>query len=299
VNARSFLIALTLGIAAAVSAGGPARASTMPYTIHAGDQLLVSVYGEQALTQTVTVLPDGNVELPLVGRMHFAGNTPEAASRVLVRALKQYIRKPLVTIEIATQGQIGTLVLGDVKTPGKYALRANAKVSDAIAAAGGLDPTIVGDLPMARVQVDGNPVQTVSLQKLMHDGDETQDLTLVDGSVVYVQSRATFAIELVGAVDHPGDMQMHEGDRLSAAIAKAGNSANAQADLSHVFISRTGPDGKEFTQQIDLYQSLEHGNLAADPKLQNGDVVYIPQAKKPGTGGFGGVFSVLRLIFGI
>lgn len=277
-----------------ITSGG----ATSTYVIHPGDQVLVSVYGESSLTQTVSVLPDGYVDLPLVGRIRFGGRTVQGASQTLAVALSRYIRKPIVALSIVSQGQINALVLGDVKSPGKYALRASAKLSDAIAAAGGLDESAIADLPVARVQSDGGPVQTASLQRLLRDGDATQDLSLADNSVVYIQSRLPFRVEVIGAVDHPGDVEVHAGDRLSVAVAKAGNSASAQSDLSHVYVSRTNPDGTESTQEVDMYKALEHGNFAGDPQLQKGDIVFVPQSKKPGSSG-SAFLNIIRLILGI
>jgi polysaccharide export outer membrane protein len=292
---RSIFAAVLTAMFALVQA--PAFASSpSTYTIHPGDVLAVSVYGETTLSQNVTVLPDGSADLPLIGRVHFGGLTTDGSEKMLAQKLATYIRKPMVTVEVTTQGQINVLMLGDVKTPGKYTLRAGGKLSDAIAAAGGLDTTLVGPLPVARVQNGSDAPQTESLEKLLREGDTSQDVSLSDNSVVYVQSRSTFAIEVVGAVDHPGDIQLHEGDRLSVAIAKAGNSANAQADLNHIYVTRTTPAGTT-SQEINLYDALQKGQLAADPRLQNGDVVYVPQSRKPGTNP-GNVFNILRMIVG-
>jgi polysaccharide export outer membrane protein len=279
-----------------LATAGVAAANSSTYLIHAGDQLAVSVYGESALTQNVTVLPDGCVNLPLAGKVRVAGYSTDVASKRLAHALAPYIRRPMVTIEVASEGQVNALVLGDVKTPGKYALRGNAHLTDAIAAAGGLDAGMVGELPVARVQTDGGAVRTISMQSLLRDGDQSLDVALGANSVVYVQSRATFAIEVVGAVDRPGALELHEGDRLSIAIAKAGNSANAQSDLSHVFVTHNA-SGHTSTTQVDMYRALEHGDLVGDPKLAQGDVVYVPQAKKPGTSG-SSIFNFIRLILG-
>lgn len=103
---------------------------------------------------------------------------------------------------------------------------------------------------------------------------------------------------MIGAVDHPGDVLLHAGDRLSIAVAKAGNSAAAQSDLSHVYISHKDSAGANTTQEIDMYAALERGNLAGDPKLQKGDVVFVPQTKKPGTSG-SSILNFIRLILGI
>ena len=291
---KSLRIVLVLAFAlAALPAAALADAA---YLIHPGDQLAVSVYGETALSQNVTVLPDGSVNLPLVGPLHVAGLTADAASHKLAHALAQYIRRPLVTLSVVTEGQSNALVLGDVKNPGKYALRGSAKLSDAIAAAGGLDSSMIGELPSARVETDGGAVHTISLQSLLRDGDESLDVPLGENSVIYVQSRATFTIEVVGAVDHPGEVQLHDGDRLSIAIAKVGNSATAQSDLSHVFVTSKA-SGQTSTNEVDMYRALEHGNLAGDPKLAQGDVVFVPQAKKPGTSG-SSILNFIRLVLG-
>jgi polysaccharide export outer membrane protein len=291
-----WIIAAALSLSFAGAQAPALAAAPSTYVIHPGDVLAVSVYGESTLTQNVTVLPDGSADLPLIGRVRFGGLTTSASEHMLAEKLSAYIRKPMVTVEVTTQGQISVLMLGDVKTPGKYTLRAGGKVSDAIAAAGGLDSALVGPLPVARVQSGNDPVQTASLEKLLREGDTSQDYTLADNSVVYVQSRASFAIEVVGAVDHPGDVELHDGDRLSVAIAKAGNSANAQADLNHIFITRTTAAGTT-SKEINLYDALQHGQLDADPRLQNGDVVYVPQSRKPSTNP-GNFFNIIRTIVG-
>jgi polysaccharide export outer membrane protein len=290
------IFAAALSVLFAVAQAPAFAATPSSYVIHPGDVLAVSVYGETGLSQSVTVLPDGSADLPLIGRVHFGGLTTDGSEHMLAQKLAAYIRKPMVTIEVTTQGQINVLMLGDVKTPGKYTLRSGGKLSDAIAAAGGLDSSLVGQLPVARVQNGTDPVQMASLEKLLRNGDASQDLALSDNSVVYVQSRSPIAIEVVGAVDHPGDVELHDGDRLSVAIAKVGNSVNAQADLNHIYITRTTPSGTTSTE-INLYDALQHGHLAADPRLQNGDVVYVPESRKPGTNP-GNVFNILRMIVG-
>jgi len=249
------------------------------YVIHGGDQLNVQVYGDTTLTQNLTVLPDGTVDYPLVGRINVAGKTPAGAARLIGKKLERYVRHPLVTVAVATEGQPNVLVLGNVKTPGKYALRSGAKVSDAIAAAGGLG-TVNGLFPDARVSDSVGDVSNVSLQRLLHDGDLRLDKTLGEGSVVYVPGPLTYNIEVVGAVDKPGEIQLNQGDRLSMAIAKAGNTPASNSDLNRIRIVRPSPDGSSKTYEVNLYRALENGESAYDIVLQKGDVVYVPEAKK-------------------
>jgi len=263
----------------------PNAAPTLPsnYVIHGGDQLNVQVFGDTTLTQNLTVLPDGTVDYPLVGRIKIAGSTPAAAARLIAKRLGRYVRHPLVTVAVATEGQPNVLVLGNVKTPGKYAIRSGGRISDAIAAAGGLG-TINGTFPEARVSDSVGDVSNVSLQRLLHDGDLTLDKTLGEGSVVYVPGPLTYNIEVVGAVDKPGEIQLNQGDRLSMAIAKAGNTPASNSDLNRIRVVRAAPDGSSKTYEINLYRALSNGESAYDIVLQKGDVVYVPEAKKHNAG---------------
>lgn len=247
--------------------------------IHPGDQLSINVYGQQSLSQNVTVLPDGTIEYPLIGRVRVGGMNVDSATKSIADRLGKYVRHPYVTVAIAQLGQPNVLVLGDVKTPGKYQLRSDARVTDAIAAAGGIADQN-GALPDARVSDSSGQVQTISLQKLLHDGNTNLDRTLSEGSVVYVPGPTMMNVVVTGAVDHPGDIQVAEGDKLSMAIAKAGDSANSNADLNHIRVMRTGADGKPQEVTIDLYNALEHGDGSSDIVLQKGDTIYVPQAKQ-------------------
>jgi protein involved in polysaccharide export with SLBB domain len=103
---------------------------------------------------------------------------------------------------------------------------------------------------------------------------------LGEGSVVYIPGPVQFIVEVAGAVDHPGEIQLNEGDHLSVAVAKAGNSQNAQADLNHIRVIRNDSDGKRSTMQVNLYDAINRGDQSADVALQKGDVIYVPQASK-------------------
>jgi polysaccharide biosynthesis/export protein len=274
----------------------PQRGASLPAQtkIHPGDQLSVQVYGDQSLTQNVMVLSDGTLEYPLIGRVPVAGKTLDQAADLLTERLRKYVRQPVVSIAILQLGQPDVLVLGDVKTPGKYQLRSDARLTDAIAAAGGLI-NVNGTFPDARVADASGTVTSVSLENLLQRGDTALDVPLSEGSVVYVPGPVQFTVDVAGAVDHPGEVQVSEGDHLSIAIAKAGDSQNANADLNHIRLIRTAPDGKQTTTEINLYQAINSGDQTADVALQKGDVIYVPQAARH-SDVFGGVGSGLLYI---
>jgi polysaccharide export outer membrane protein len=274
----------------------PSTAQADDYRVHSGDVLNVQVFGEQTLSQPVTVLNDGSIVYPLVGRLMIGGETLPEVTHQLTTSLNRYIHEPMVTVGVTTQGSLSVLVLGNIKTPGKYALPSDSRLTDAIAAAGGLGPTN-GAFPAARISVGTQGPQNVSLEKLLHDGDVALNIPLRNDTVVYIPSPATIRVRIIGAVDKPGEIEIGEGDHLSLAIAKAGTSTNSNADLNHVHITRAQADGKATTSEVNLYRELQQGDLRADPVLQKGDVVYVPQSRRGGGDTGYGVMSVLRRLF--
>lgn len=291
---------VTIAAALDVIAGGAAYAANTPvptdYHIHAGDQLAISVYGEPSLTQTVTVLPDESIQYPMVGRVSVGGQTPSQASSALDQALSKYLRAPIVSIGVVNVGQLTIMVLGNVKTPGKYTLPYNSHVTDAVAAAGGMGP-VNGDYPVARVS-DPTGVRDASLQTILRGGQTADDVVLHDNAIVYVPAPVTFNVEVVGAVDKPGEISISQGDRLSTAIAKAGNSTNSSADLNSIRVTRKTADGKSTVYNVNLYDELQRGDQRSDLVLQKDDVVYVPQAKKGGSAVTGAVFGLLGHFLG-
>jgi len=255
-----------------------ANAPAPAYVIHPNDQLSVQVFGDPTLSQNVTVLPSGDINYPLVGSVHVAGQSPQQASVTIANALKKYVRNPHVVVLVAQQGQVNILVLGGVERPGKVQLSSNATFTDAVAAAGGLSGAaqLYSD---ATVTDYAGTAQKVSLQKIYTQGDLTGNVAVPDGSTVFIPAPVTINVEVSGAVDHPGEIELKQGDRLSMAIAKAGNSPQTDGDLNNIHVTRTTPGGQTQSFSINLYQELEQGNVSKDIPLQKGDVVYVPKSK--------------------
>jgi protein involved in polysaccharide export with SLBB domain len=263
-------------------------------TIHPGDQLSISVYGDTALTGTTIVQSDGTIQYPLIGRVYVLGQTAAEARDTVAKAMSKYLKHPSVSLSVSQQGLMNVMVMGNVKTAGKYALRGGAHLSDAIAAAAGV-ATVNGDYPPVRVMQPSGVVQTINLQKLLHDGDASQNIELGDNALVYVTGAETIRVQVLGAVTRPGNVEVTQGDRLSMALARAGVETAARPDLNRVFLSRKDPaTGKTLAAyQFDMHMALEKGDQRYDPILQKDDTIFIPEARQVSQGTIG-----LLAIFG-
>jgi polysaccharide export outer membrane protein len=267
------------------------------YRINPGDVLNVTVFGEPNLTQPLTtVLDDGTIVYPLVGRIHVGGDTTTQADTALSRALQKYVRNPIVSVTVSSAGRISVLVLGNVKLPGKYAVRPDARLSDAIAASGGLGP-VDGAFPVARVTEPDGTLKTASLQSLFKDGDASQNIRVANNAIVYVNGPQSFHVQVLGSVERTGYVDVDEGQRLSVVIARAGVSNQVHPDLNHVTITRVDPDGVQRAHVINMYEALQNGDLRYDPVMKKGDLVFVPQNKYY-TGNDLGAGAILRRLIG-
>lgn len=131
---------------ATLAAVGPARAQSpepsdraMPagYRIGPEDILLVSVFGNEALTRTVPVRPDGRISLPLLNDVQAAGLTPMELRGVLMKKLVEFVPSPEVSVVVTEVRSFMISVIGQVTKPGRYDLRSSTTIVDALALAGG------------------------------------------------------------------------------------------------------------------------------------------------------------------
>ena len=254
--------------------------------IRPDDQLSVTTYdeptfstGSNATSAPLRVLPNGNISMPLIGDVHVGGETTTEAGDTIAQKLKKYLRDPRVTVAIVAIGQVEALVLGDVKLPGKYLLQPPARLTDAIAAAGGLGITD-GDFPVARLQEADGSQHDVPLQKLLHDGDAALNEPLSSGETVYIPSPTLVTVEVLGAVEKQGDVQVREGEDVAMAVARAGASTQQAADLNHVTVTRQSGNGPKTVMTVNLYDILKKGDTRRDIVMQKGDLVYVPASPK-------------------
>jgi polysaccharide biosynthesis/export protein len=121
------------------SGGAFVNAEATEYRISQQDILQISVFQVNDLNNAgVQVGQDGNITLPLVGRVQVAGKTTSEAEQIIAGKLKQkYLQSPQVSVAVKTYGKRIT-VSGAVGGPRVLADDGNTTLSQAIANAGGV-----------------------------------------------------------------------------------------------------------------------------------------------------------------
>jgi polysaccharide export outer membrane protein len=107
------------------------------YLVGPEDILEVKVWGDDALSKTVSVRPDGQITLPLVGDVLAEGRSSADISKQFQTLLSEYKSAPQVEISITEINSYRIYLLGEVNHPGMVQVRNFTTLLQAIALAGG------------------------------------------------------------------------------------------------------------------------------------------------------------------
>jgi len=110
------------------------------YIIGPEDVIEVSVWKNNDLSKVVKVRPDGQISLPLIGDVRASGLTPTALRDAIANKLKEYKETPVVSVIVQEINSYNIFVMGEVIHPGKYSLKSNTTLLQALSLAGGFTP---------------------------------------------------------------------------------------------------------------------------------------------------------------
>ena len=117
-------------------APGPAANTPPDYVIGSDDQLHITVWKEQELTETLPVRPDGKISMPLLNDVPAAGLTPSQLAASITEKLKKYIADPRVTVVVTAMNSRRVFVTGEVTHTGAIALLPHMTVLQALSSSG-------------------------------------------------------------------------------------------------------------------------------------------------------------------
>jgi len=117
--------------------GKQAEAADDAYKLLPGDRLQISVWREDVLDREVTVLPDGSITFPLVGRTVVQGKSTPEVEQAIVEKLETYLAEPVVTVTVSQAAGYRVYLVGQVENPGPVVLDGPTTISQILSLAGG------------------------------------------------------------------------------------------------------------------------------------------------------------------
>jgi polysaccharide export outer membrane protein len=162
------------------------------YRLCQSDSVDVTFTFSAEFNQTLVVQPDGYVALKGAGVLLIEGLTVPQVREALTDAYRSFLRDPEITVTLKDFTRPFFLASGEVARPGKYELRGDLTVAEAVAIAGGLTQQARHSqvVLFRRVSPSVAESHVVDLKRMLDSRDIGEDLHLRPGDFVFVpQSR--------------------------------------------------------------------------------------------------------------
>lgn len=149
------------------------------YRLGPGDQVRITVFGQQDLTGEYSVDGSGMLAFPLIGQIKAGGLTANELERVITKKLSpDYLKNPSVSVQVLSYRPF--YIVGEVKKPGGYAYVSGMTAINAVALAGGFTYRArEGSFYLDRMEKDGKKKRI----------DATPDTPVEPGDVITVRER--------------------------------------------------------------------------------------------------------------
>lgn len=158
------------------------------YRVTTSDVLELSFTFSPEYNQTITVQPDGFVVLKDLGTMYAEGTTLPQLQEAIRTAYSQLLNDPLLTIVLKDFDKPYFIAAGEVTRPGKYDLRGDTTVTEAVAMAGGFNTQARHSQVVLFRRMSDELVETrlIDVKRMMSARSLNEDLHLKPGDLVFV-----------------------------------------------------------------------------------------------------------------
>lgn len=213
------------------------------YKLGAGDEVIIDIWGASQTSIRKTITPDGTINIDNLGPIFLSGMTIEQANNFVKRKLASLYagvedESGVGTSDInLTLGQIRTIqvnVMGEVVTPGTYALSSLSSVFNALYLAGGIND--IGSLREVNLYRNSKLVTSIDIYDFLLHGKSSDEIRLFDGDVIIVPPYHSL-VNITGQVKRPMLYEMIQKETAKDLIAYAGGFAG-NANTSKITLSR-------------------------------------------------------------
>ncbi len=158
------------------------------YRLRQSDVVDVSFTVAPEFNQSLTVQPDGYVMLKDAGLVEAQGLNLEEFSRAIEKAYQGYLHDPQVAVALKEFEHPYFIVGGEVGKPGKYELRSDTTVMEAVEIAGGFTQQAKHSqvVLFRRVNDDLVEARLLDLKSMLKQASLKEDSHLRPGDLVFV-----------------------------------------------------------------------------------------------------------------
>lgn len=282
-------------LAQPAAATGPANENAAPsirptYVLGASDQVTIRAFDvEEISDKPFRIDNDGDLNLPLLNKVHAGGLTVEQLEDELVKRLSALVKNPQVTVLVTQYRSEPVFVTGYFKTTGIFPLQGRKTLLDVLTAVGGVQPNAsrrirvtrkldVGPIPLPNAVVDREKnVSTVeiSIDSLRQNLNPVEDILLQPLDTISVDRAEMVYVN--GEVNRVGSIELQERDSISAMqlITQVGGLAKDAAPDKARVLRQILNTSRRAEIPVNLQKILE--GRESDFQLLPNDILYVPR----------------------
>ena len=240
--------------------------------------------------EPVLIGTNGDVTLPLIGRIKAGGLTVEQLETELTAKFKQFIQDPQISVTVIEFRSQPVSVLGAVTKPGVVQLRGPKTLYEVLSMAGGPGDTAGSSLTLTRRRESGEiPLPgaktdvtgqfssiELNVRDILEGTNPDANIEVKPYDVISVSESSANMIYVVGDVQRAGAFSL--GEQRNASVLRALSQAGGlgrTAKAQNARIIREVSGGPKFTEIAVNINKILSGK-AADLELRPNDVLVVP-----------------------
>jgi polysaccharide export outer membrane protein len=160
------------------------------YVLAPGDSVKIYVWGNEDLSSSGTIRPDGKLTTKLVEDLQASGKTSTELARDIETAYSEYVRDPVISVTAGGFAGVpdqAIRVMGEAVTPKRVPFKRHMTLLDLMVNVSGLTQYADGNNSVLVRMVEGKQ-QTYSLRldDLVRKGDISANLNMMPGDIIII-----------------------------------------------------------------------------------------------------------------
>jgi len=241
-------------------------ANSERYRIQIGDVLEIYNYGYSDLSQTVTVGPDGIVELRLVGPKSALGKTPEEFASLIEGDYKKHANESRINVIVKSRTPKFVYVMGEVVSPQNVniVLREDITLLEILSLCGG--PTEVAELTELKLMRNGL-TKTIDISPAFNGLEWSERVFLEPDDMIIIPKKYNRRVYLFGNTGKSGPVYFEQKEPMTLNYLLSKMGFNSDVMLPEIKIHRD--------DRILQFDALYVFNNLEQIKLETNDIVVI------------------------
>lgn len=267
------------------------------YILGPGDQITVrAVNLEEIPDKPIPIDLNGDIRLPMIGRLRVSGLTVAQVESEMTKRLKTYVLHPDVSVSVAEFRSQPVSVIGAVRNPGVQQLQGRKTLVEMLSLAGGLDSNAGttlkitrhsewGPIPLPNATRDPSgqfSVAEVNLKSVLEAKNPEENILVKPHDVISVPQAET--VYVVGQVQKAGGFLLNGREQVTVlqALSMAGGLDRAAKPQNAKILRRAAGISERTEIAVNLTRILE--GKTPDVPMRADDILFVPSSVSKSAG---------------